>query len=274
MERKQGVHKFFDKHTLAGLIILMFGGMLLAQIIIGGLLGFLLSKAGIGLKTGIALGASIGGILIVFLHFFRFSPEYRWKSGKEDFLNTFRLLSPFLIFWITYIPIDTYCAGRFPFGPVAPASLAAALSAGICEEAAFRELPISYMARQWKEGKYIPAMVLIPGVAFGLIHLSNGIMGSRDIVGLLLQAGFSIFFGIFFSAVYLRTGCIWPLMFTHALHDILVFSAAYYVDDLPDGVAVVWLIIEGGLAMYGFYLIRKSKRAEILAFWDKKWSRT
>ena len=33
------------------------------------------------------------------------------------------------------------------------------------------------------------------------------------------------------------------------------------------------LAAELGLAIYGFYLIRKSKRTEILALWNRKWNR-
>ena len=44
-------------------------------------------------------------------------------------------------------------AGRFPLGPVPLSSIGASLMAGISEEIAFRELPISYLARQWREEK-------------------------------------------------------------------------------------------------------------------------
>ena len=47
------------------------------------------------------------------------------------------------------------------------------MMAGVTEEIAFRELPISYMARQWRDEKKIPLMVIIPGLAFGLTHITN-----------------------------------------------------------------------------------------------------
>ena len=34
------------------------------------------------------------------------------------------------------------------------------------------------------------------------------------------------------------------------------------------------MIIEGILAIYGMYLIRKEKRPEIIALWDRKWNRS
>ena len=62
-------------------------------------------------------------------------------------------------------------------------------------------------------------------------------------------------------------------MTAHVLHDLFVFLATAYIDELPDYITVFWLTAELILAIFGFYLIRKSKRAEILALWDKKWNR-
>ena len=84
------------------------------------------------------------------------------------------------------------------------------MMAGVTEEIAFRELPISYMARQWRDEKKIPLMVIIPGTAFGLTHLSN-IVGSKP-TDTLAQVALSMLFGIFFSAVYVRTGSIWAVL--------------------------------------------------------------
>ena len=54
-------------------------------------------------------------------------------------------------------------AGRFPLGPVPLSSIGVSLMAGISEEIAFRELPISYLARQWREEKLLPVYFLIYG---------------------------------------------------------------------------------------------------------------
>ena len=145
------------------------------------------------------------------------------------------------------------------------------MMAGVTEEIAFRELPISYMARQWRDEKKIPLMVIIPGVAFGLIHLLN--IPGENPADTLVQALLSIFFGILFSAVYVRTGSIWAVLIVHTLHDLLSFSALYYTPELPDLVIVEWMIMGCFLAICGMYLIRKEKRPEIIALWDRKWNR-
>ena len=63
-------------------------------------------------------------------------------------------------------------------------------------------------------------------------------------------------------------------MIGHTLHDLLVSSAAVYTPELPDIVIAEWVIIEGILAIYGMYLIRKEKRPEIISLWDRKWNRS
>ena len=165
-----------------------------------------------------------------------------------------------------------FFAGRIPFDPLSFEDAASSLMAGITEEVAFRELPISYMARQWRDEKKIPLMVIIPGLAFGLTHITN-IFGSKP-TDTLAQVVISIFFGVFFSAVYVRTGSIWAVLIGHTLHDLLVSSAVVYTPELPDIVIAEWVIIEGILAIYGMYLIRKEKRPEIISLWDRKWNRS
>jgi hypothetical protein len=86
-------------------------------------------------------------------------------------------------------------------------------------------------------------------------------------------------FGIFFSAVYLRTGNIWPLIIVHSLHDLLAFSAsagitAMGVGEFPDWTTGYLILIEAAMAVCGLYMLRKSKRAEIIELWDRKWSRS
>ena len=275
-------HKFFDKHLILGLIVMMFGSMLLSQGVLGFLIGLAINHfTGMDSHTAVVFGAAIGGLIMLFFHFIWFRPEYKWRPTKKEFFTACKFVSPILIFWTVNFTLDGFFAGRFPFGAISAAAFGTTLAAGVAEEVAFRELPISYMARRWTDEKYILAMVLIPGIVFGLMHLTNALLGSmgstvgaRDIWGCMRQATLSIFFGIFFSAVYVRTACIWPLLITHILHDALVLSASAYIEDVPDWMMIVWFVIEGGLALYGLYLVRKEKHREIMALWNRKWSRT
>ena len=93
----------------------------------------------------------------------------------------------------------------------------------------------------------------------------------------LAQALLAFFMGVFLSAVYLRTGNIWPLILIHSLHDILTSSAIEKMTahgaDFPDWITALLCVIEGILLVSGFYLLRKSKRAEIIELWNRRWSR-
>ena len=144
--------------------------------------------------------------------------------------------------------------------------------------AANRAAGISYLARQWRDENKIISIALISSVAFSLTHLTN--VGTMDDVGALLtQVLLAVLFGIFFSAVYLRTGNIWPLIIVHSLHDLLAFSAsagitAMGVGEFPDWTTGYLILIEAAMAVCGLYMLRKSKRAEIIELWDRKWSRS
>ena len=265
-------HKILDNHSVLGIFLLMYGSFILMQFVIGAPLGFAAHKlTGASATSCVAFFCVVGGLIVLFAHFFWFSPEYNWKTPASQTIVGIKLLWPILIYWIVAFSTFGYYAGRFPFGPLSFASALSAMMAGVTEEIAFRELPISYMARQWRDEKKIPLMVIIPGIAFGLTHLSN-IVGSKP-TDTLAQVALSMLFGIFFSAVYVRTGSIWAVLIMHTLHDLLAFSATAYTPDLPDIVIAEWAIILIILAAYGLYLVRKEKRSEIIEFWDRRWNR-
>ncbi len=272
MEKKYRKHAIFDRHTGWGLFLMMFGGLFLAQGVFGGLLSLLVMRTGLDFQTAFTVAGGFGGLILLALHYVWFSPEYNWGYKKENIAEGFKLLLPIVIYWVVNFTMYGFFAGRIPFGPVTLFELGSAVGAGITEEVVFRELPISYMARQWRDEKKIPLMVLIPGLVFGIVHLGNGIV-TMNFGDHLIQALLSVLFGIFFAAVYVRTGKVFPVIFMHALHDVLVISGSYYTPELPDAVIWVWFIMEGLLAVYGLFLIRKEKRAEILALWDRKWNR-
>ena len=62
-------------------------------------------------------------------------------------------------------------------------------------------------------------MLIFTGVAFGFTHLSNAIQG--DFLESLIQSALASMLGIFFGAIVIRTGNIWPCILAHGLHDLL-----------------------------------------------------
>ncbi len=271
-EKKTREHRFLNRHTIAGALLLMFGGFLVCNVL-AGVIGGMISH-----ENGVGAGGIVGSILALILWVNFWKPEYNWKLAPGDWGRTFKLLLPVLAYWILMFGMFGAVAGGVPFGALPLSSILAAIMAGVSEELVFREMGISYLARQWRDEKKIIPMALIPAAAFSLTHLTN-ISVNSDVGSLLTQVLLTMFFGFFYSAVYLRTGNIWPLILVHALHDLLAFSAsegvtAMGVEEFPDWTTGFLIVIEAALAVWGLYLLRKSKRAEILELWDRKWSRT
>ena len=162
-------------------------------------------------------------------------------------------------------------SGNFTFGIPTYDAVIFTVGAGVCEEISFRAIGISYMKRQLKGEKHILPILLFTSISFGLIHIANALMDGR--VGIhAMQAVLASMLGIFFGAVYIRTGNIIPCIIAHGVHDF--FVSAFEVNkhaELPVSAMVISAICEVLLAAWGLYLIRKAKRPEIEALWDEKW---
>ena len=272
-EKKAKEHKFLNKHTVLGVFLLMYFNFVLIDFVFGAASAVICEHAGIDNKTGLGAGAIIGSILALMFRFF--SPEYKWKPESGSWGKSFRLLIPLYIYWVFLFGTFGYLSKSFPFGAISLSSFLAAIMAGAGEEVAFREVGISYMARQWNDENKIILMAIIPAAAFALTHITNIV--SMSLSDVLKQALLTFFMGVFLGAVYIRTGNIWPIILGHSLHDIMAFSASEKLSmlglNLPDWSVTLLTVIEAGLLISGLYMLRKSKRAEIIALWDKRWSR-
>ena len=277
----KGEHKhkdrFSDKHPVLGLLVFTFGGFLVSEFLIGIVVMFALLQLGVDKTTGTAIGGCIGSAVVLLLWYKWSSPEYRFMPEKGDIRGSFAVISPILIYWVLLFGLFGYFAGGIPFRAVGLETVALALMAGMVEEVCFREIAVSFMAKKLMDEKRIPLMAVASGFLFGLTHLSNLVNGD-PVTDILYQVMLTIFFGVFFAAVYLRKGNVWVLCLIHFAHDFLSFMAIKGVDEsgvkeLPDWTAVCIAVFEGCLCVYGFYLLRKSRRGEIVALWDHKWSR-
>ena len=273
--KKSKEHKFLNKHTILGVFLLMYFNFVLIEFVFGTVTALICKHAGIDQTTGLGAGSIIGSILALIIWFRFFSPEYKWKPESGSWAKSFKLLIPLYIYWVILFGAFGYFEKSNPFGTIGISSLLTAIMAGTAEEVAFREVGISYLARQWKDENKIILMAIIPAVAFGLIHVTNSVT-SMGFSAALTQALMALFIGVFFSAVYLRTGNIWPIILCHSLHDILASSAAVNEEALgiefPDWFIPVLGVFEGLLFVCGLYMLRKSKRAEIIALWNHRWS--
>ena len=273
-EKKIINHKFLNRYTVIGAILLMTWGFVFAELIFpmpfGIVLAFITSQE--VLTTITQFIAVIGGLLALAIHKRWFYPEYKGCLVGSGFKTALRISWPVLPFWI--FTIIRVIAAKLPLQPLKASLLGTALMAGFCEEAAFRGIGVSYLMRQWKTEEKIPYVVVLTSVCFGLLHGVNLFSGAA--VGItLLQIAAAGCIGVFLCAVFLRSGNLWVPILIHTLHDVLsllflpggaVLTQAVQADDLLD------LLLTVCLGSVGIYMIRKSKRQEIVNLWQKKWS--
>lgn len=214
-----------------------------------------------------------GGLLMLFFFYWWFRPEYQWKPRNTAF--AFKAAAPILLYWfIYYVVLFTAAAGHLTFGVerVTFGSIIFAVSAGICEEMAFREVGISYLKRQLSGNKWNLFILIFTSVIFGVTHLSNVIALSVPLWARMMQVFGTLFFGFFLGALFLRTGNIWVCILTHTVYDILpnIFMSKMDVDFTT--YIWGWMIVgQALLAIWGLYLIRKAKQPEIASLWNEKW---
>lgn len=277
---KVRTHRFSNNKSLAAVliigIIMMFGYYYASQLGLGFISGIPLIIMG---KTAddienVATALSLpGGFLALFFYYWWYRPEYDPKPRNTAF--AFRLAAPLLIYWfIQYGVLYTIAAGHITFGlNVKLLTAIFSMSAGVCEEVAFREVGISIMKRQLREDRMNLPIVIITAVTFGLTHFMNAGSVNAPFYLLALQAFWATMLGIFFGGIFVRTGNIWPCIIGHALYDLMVdfFRVNYDVTDEPAYIYVFMTVELTMLAAYGIYLIRKEKHPEIRKIWDEKW---
>ncbi len=273
-----GKTKFSDRHPVLSLLLFTYGAYFLAQYLIGISIAFILNGLmGLDTTTATTTGAVIGSLIVLALWYKRCSPEFRINSGKGSFTGAIRLLAPIAILWVMLIVMYSAAAGKIPFTVLNIPTLMSCLMAGLSEEIIFREIAISHMTKYFRSEKMIPIIAAVSGLLFGLTHFLNAV-GGGTLLGRVFQVVLSICFGYFFSAVYLRKGNIWALIVMHTLYDVIVLSLGNGltnagISELPNWISTMIFILEAALGVYGFYLLRKEKRNEIIRFWDYKWSR-
>lgn len=96
---------------------------------------------------------------------------------------------------------------------------------GFCEEVLFRGLVQNAFHKYFGEDSWLHIFlaVLITGLLFGAAHLTNGFNPEIGFRTAALQAGATAMMGVYFCAIYYRTGKnIWYVIFLHAFYDIMV----------------------------------------------------
>lgn len=213
----------------------------------------------------------------VFALIYRYSKKNRnIFKGYFNFRNTkkaFILIIPIFV----YAVISNWKNFAAPY--ITLPVIFSALYAGICEDITWRALPISHIMKfeDRDESTLMYAMIL-PAVGFGLIHLGNISAGS-SVVFVMLQVLQTFAVGLLFGAVYLRTGDMTMLFIAHVLNDLFNFMVqtdneiGVYTEVVFNAALAFDIAFSVFAIVYAFYLVRKEKRADIIAVWNSKWSK-
>lgn len=275
--KKQKTHKLTEKHPVISALLFAAGWFILMQVITVVVntpihLAIQAYPADLGF-----VGALIGAVLMLWCYKASFKPEFQGCLRGGSIPLGLKLGS----FHVGYILLSTFIAPLFmAVSYVFPSfsQVSGSILAGVTEECAFRGVLIATLMRQWKrdETKILPAAI-ISGVVFGLIHLTNISVGASISITIYqtIAAGLG---GVFFAAVFLRSGNLLPCMILHTLQDItasciadsvedsMVMTRTFALTDIPD------VVLVAALAGIGIWLIRPAKRGEITALWQEKWT--
>lgn len=101
------------------------------------------------------------------------------------------------------------------------------LFTGLWEEFLTRSLMLYILYRVWGHTMAgARKAVILAGVLFGLAHLVN-LLGSATVIEVLTQVAYASIVGIFFGAVIIKTGSIWPGVIVHALVDMASSTSTF-----------------------------------------------
>ena len=266
MKDKSRKHVLCEKAPLVAMFLT--AALALLVISIPGLIG-LPDSAG-------NLASSVVAVLFTIAYTRWFAPEFK------GVFRTSHLASGLAFVWLAFAfkffgaYFVNLAGSGFYFKPTV-AALAMAIAAGFYEETIFRGVTVPIGMRYFKSEKRVGILVLISALVFGLMHIGNIVNGASIQMG-IAQGVATTFAGIFFIAAYLRTGNILIPIFMHGIYDYMCFVTdptlenGIMANDVAAGALILAVLVDVIAGIWGLYLIRPAKRAEIHAIWNDKWS--
>ncbi len=277
-EKKIINHKFLDKHTILGALLLIAFAFLMEQMVVGGIVGGLYAViTQMAMETGAYIGAIIGAFVVLAIHKRWFYPEFKGNIPTTENLGKWCLIAVGIITLIIVPDLISMLTAHANLGMPAISSLLLAAMAGTSEEVAFRALPVSYMMRQYKDEKKLLLVIGLTSVVFSLVHSSNIFMGAA-ISSTIMQLISALTAGVILCVLFLRSGSIIPAMLVHFLNDVYAFMNTDLVN--ASGVMtaehstreiITVLIISVIELVMAWLLLRGNGKKAIMEIWDKKW---
>ena len=284
-EKKIMQHRFLDRATIPGAILLTIWAFFLEQIVFGGIFGasaaiFYPSIADIVVHIGMITGAFIA----LAIHKRWFYPEFEGDLTAGRNFGKWMLTGLGIITALIVVDlIVTLVVGGHFAAPTVQSVLLAA-TAGIGEEVVFRGIPASYMMRQYSRGaadkdprSKILIVVCLTSFIFSLAHGGN-ILAGAAISSTVLQLISAFCLGTLLCALYLRSGSLWPPILVHFINDVYAFMNADLVNDQtgimessigPGEFAIAMIICAIQLALA--CLLLRGAGPDIMKVWKRKW---
>ena len=251
---------------------------IVAMILAGVLAMLILSIPGfLGLSDVVSnLASSVLAVLFLIAYTKWFAPEFKGVFKTPALASGIIFVClPFLFKLVGSYILNLVDYG-FYFKPTTLA-LAMAIAAGFFEETIFRGVTVPIGMRYIRSEKRVSIIVLFTALIFGLLHIGNVINGASVTMG-ILQATATVFAGLLFVAVFLRTGNILVPIIMHGVYDYMCFVTDASLDSgimtsetVTTGL-ILAVLVDVIAGTWSLYLIRPAKRAEIFAIWNDKWS--
>ncbi len=147
---------------------------------------------------------------------------------------------------------------------------------GFREESLFRGIVVNNIAKKYitdRKGIYIT--IIISGVIFGAIHMTNIFVGV-DVFSAFIQSVVAMGIGFYLGAVYLRGGSLWGLILLHSITDAASLFYSIFTTNNGTEVDTINELGWGNLApllLFGaitLFLLRKDKCEEIIERFKKE----
>ena len=243
----------------------IFTGLVLVALIVGSVVSFAGGMALRGDRAGEALGGFLARLLVSGL-FLLLILRLHWLT-LIGFTKTGRLRSWMLV--LATLVYSVFCGNYSLFGDFdiifQPSVLAGlitlkSLSIGLLEETVFRGIILFTLITHW--GRSLRALtksVILSSLLFGSVHLLN-IAAGKPPVDTAMQVLNSSLAGIFYAALVLWVGSIWPAIFFHGMVDafpnIRILTIQNFQETLV-GTLILGLL-QIPLLILGLYLIANS----------------
>ena len=213
-------------------------------------------------------------VLLVF--WWWFSPEFKGDFKPRVSLKEVGILFALYFVFCVLAAVFSWLDSGVYFNPTAMA-VAMGISAGFVEETWFRGLAVPIGMGYLPRDKRILITVLITSIFFGVLHFGNVFGGAQVVIG-VIQAIATTFGGIFFIAVFLRTGSILVPIIMHGFYDWVCFVTDPTLVGgvmMNEGVTLglgLALALHIVLGCIGIYLVRPAMHGRINEIWDQIWT--